>query len=330
MNIIEMILKPTDRWQDAPRGRLRILTLDLCNNGRRVDQVPVFSGAPGAQEFIDPRKDYSGSLRPIPEGIYKIGRPEHHPQGNWGQGLGGIWVDLIVQPDYKVNNRSNFGIHLDANYESSPGSAGCIVTPNKRTFEIILSWIMAGARPKHLVVDYNQGLLQARGYEYLNYSTNPTGVHGQPWKKYPVTKRRKAWLDLIAWAEGTAKHSGEEQYRVMFTHKIFQSFNDHPRQIQSSGGLRSDAAGRYQFLSTTWDEAKIALGLPDFSPEAQDQAALWLIDKKRGALNLIDSGNQIESALNRLSWEWASLPPGRYGQPVRTYQECVQFIRANQ
>ncbi|AFY60341.1 glycoside hydrolase family 104 protein [Synechococcus sp. PCC 6312] len=328
MNVIEAILKPTDRWQDTIRGRLRVFALDLVNNGKRVDQVPVFSGAPRAQELVDPRQDYSGSLRPIPEGIYKIGQPEEHPQGDWGPGIGRLWIPLEVLPEYRVNNRGDFGIHLDSNFATSPGSAGCPVAQKMPTLQTILGWLFAKARPKWLVVDHGQGLLKARGYQYLNFARNPAGVAGKPWLRYPINNTRRAWLDLIAWAEGTGKHPGEEQYRVMFTHKLFSGYADHPRQIQGSGRLRSDAAGRYQFLSTTWDEAKRALGLPSFSPECQDQAALWLIDKKRGALNLIDSGIQIESALNRLSWEWASLPPGRYGQPVRTYAECVQFIRS--
>ena len=56
----------------------------------------------------------------------------------------------------------------------------------------------------------------------------------------------------------------------MFTHKRFDGFGDHPRQLQSGGGYTSDAAGAYQFLSTTWDGARNALGLQDFSPASQE------------------------------------------------------------
>lgn len=125
-----------------------------------------------------------------------------------------------------------------------------------------------------------------------------------------ISKARKAFLDLIAWAEGA-------DYDVMFTGKKFAGFADHPRQIQRGGGWSSDAAGRYQFLSTTWDEAKKALSLPDFSPSSQDQAALWLI-ARRGALSAVDAGH-LRTALEKCSWEWASLPPGRYGQPQKSF-----------
>ncbi len=42
----------------------------------------------------------------------------------------------------------------------------------------------------------------------------------------------------------------------MFTGTKFTGFEDHPRKLNTSGALTSDAAGAYQFLSTTWDEAK--------------------------------------------------------------------------
>jgi muramidase (phage lysozyme) len=123
----------------------------------------------------------------------------------------------------------------------------------------------------------------------------------------------KAFLNLIRVPEGT---SGIDGYRIMFTGKRFSSFADHPRIIQCAGELCSDAAGAYQFLSTTWD----SLNLPDFSPENQDKGAIELIKRRFAYQNIID-GN-IRTALDKCSWEWASLPPGRYGQPSISYTEC--------
>lgn len=148
---------------------------------------------------------------------------------------------------------------------------------------------------------------------------------GKVAQRYLVTPVRKKWLDLIAWCEGTAGANG---YRMMFTGRLFDSYRDHPRILNRSGGLISDAAGRYQFLSPTWDDCKAALKLTDFSPESQDQAALYLIDR-RGALILVD-GMAVLPALDLLSWEWASLPAsdgrGRYGQPTKTLQEIANFL----
>lgn len=121
-----------------------------------------------------------------------------------------------------------------------------------------------------------------------------------------------AFLDTIGYAEGTG-----DRYDYMFTHKVFYSFAAHPRQIQCSYGLCSDAAGRYQFLSTTWDAMRRKLGLPNFSPESQDRAAVQII-KDVGCYGLvanIDGPNSFSRAAYCVSGQWASFPGSPYGQP---------------
>lgn len=61
----------------------------------------------------------------------------------------------------------------------------------------------------------------------------------------------------------------------------FTNYADHPRQRQviTEGphkGETSDAAGRYQFLGSTWARQKKKLGLTDFAPLNQDIGALDL------------------------------------------------------
>ncbi len=68
----------------------------------------------------------------------------------------------------------------------------------------------------------------------------------------------------------------------------------------------SNAAGAYQFISTTWKSVKDRLGLPDFSPESQDKAAIYLL-QDQGALNAIQNGN-LQLATQLASRDWASLP----------------------
>lgn len=139
----------------------------------------------------------------------------------------------------------------------------------------------------------------------------------------------RAFLALIRWAEGT---SGPDGYRTIVGGGRFESFADHPRlpvDVQFPTGLRvsSTAAGAYQFLASTWDRCRAALNLPDFSPPSQDEAAVWLI-KQRGALADVEAG-RLREALEKCSWEWASLPPPRYGQPGKTYDQCANiFVRA--
>jgi murein DD-endopeptidase MepM/ murein hydrolase activator NlpD/muramidase (phage lysozyme) len=112
----------------------------------------------------------------------------------------------------------------------------------------------------------------------------------------------RAWLDTIAWGEGT---SGPDGYNIMFTGAKFTGYADHPRQLQCSGSLCSDAAGRYQFLSTTWD----GLGVSgDFGPINQDKGGVQLI-ANRGVLNQARSGLAgFDAVLDACSYEWASMP----------------------
>lgn len=294
-----LLLHPTEIKDN---GLIRF-HLWLVNGDRRVDKVNVYSGAPSAQVLNSGASDYSGSLRPIPPGKYALGSIDYNPQG-WGPALGNYWIDLIPFPETQTYGRSGFGIHLDANYHTpnGRGSAGCIVTRYQRDLDRILGWLRSYSRPEYLLVSHT------------------LDVEVPLASRYTITSVRKAWLDLIAWCEGTA---GEDGYRICFTGAKFDSFANHPRKVYCVGRLCSDAAGRYQFLSTTWNECRRALNLPDFSPESQDQAALFLIDR-RGALDDID-GLRVGAALDKLSWEWASLPTsqgtGRYGQPVKTVEQ---------
>jgi hypothetical protein len=111
----------------------------------------------------------------------------------------------------------------------------------------------------------------------------------------------------------------------MFTGRTFSSFASHPRMIQRGGGYASDAAGRYQFLSTTWDGVARSLGLRDFSPANQDIGALELI-RRRGVNS--DAPLNLRS-LAALAPEWASLPTlsGRsyYGQPVKGASDLLRY-----
>jgi hypothetical protein len=87
--------------------------------------------------------------------------------------------------------------------------------------------------------------------------------------------------------------------------------------------LCSDASGRYQFLSTTWDGLKTKIGAVDFSPAAQDLAAVELI-RQRGALEDVEAG-RLEAAIAKLNQTWASFPGSPHGQPTKPLARLREF-----
>ena len=138
----------------------------------------------------------------------------------------------------------------------------------------------------------------------------------------------KSFLDTISYAEGTPGSAG---YQTMFTGKQFDPSKGwkHPRALQTGGGYTSDAAGKYQYLSTTWEGVQRELGLPDFSPQSQDIGALHLL-QRRGALDPLLKGD-ITTAIHKSAPEWASLPTTKggsyYGQPSKSLTELQKYYQ---
>ncbi|HVZ31237.1 MAG TPA: glycoside hydrolase family 104 protein [Polyangiaceae bacterium] len=133
----------------------------------------------------------------------------------------------------------------------------------------------------------------------------------------------KALLDMIAAAEGT-NGRGKDGYDVTFAYSFYaENCDDHPfrdRAPTCKGKYCSTAAGRYQFLLATWD----SLDLPDFWPENQERGALELVSRRGVSLppDRALSESEFADAMDKLSYEWSSLPPGRYGQPTYTLEEA--------
>lgn len=140
---------------------------------------------------------------------------------------------------------------------------------------------------------------------------------------YEITPIRRVYLDLIAWCEGTDKVIDQTPvgYDVLYGGSKFTNFAQHPRKIINAGGIKSSAAGRYQVMDFTEDWLLNSLKFPpngkNFLPEFQDQRALYLIHAKRKALDEVDKDN-FKGFCEICSWEWASIPPSRYGQGYLT------------
>ena len=131
-----------------------------------------------------------------------------------------------------------------------------------------------------------------------------------------MSNNRQAFLDMLAWSEGTSTIPGSDNgYNVLVgstpSHPLlFNSYADHPRVFNAE--LDSTAAGRYQLLAKYFDVYKEQLRLPDFSPPSQDMIALQQI-KERFAWDDVDAGN-LATAILKCSTIWASLPGAPYGQ----------------
>lgn len=131
-----------------------------------------------------------------------------------------------------------------------------------------------------------------------------------------------AMLDLVAWAEGT-----DSNYNMIYTGAKFGDYSRHPARIMCSAGICSDAAGRYQFLSTTWGPLADRLKLPDFSPASQDKAAIQLL-KDNNCYGAAVRGD-VRGVTDRCWTVWASLKSSS-GQKLddRQHAHSIEKLKA--
>lgn len=134
----------------------------------------------------------------------------------------------------------------------------------------------------------------------------------------------QAMLRVIRAGEGTADDGG---YSRLYGGQQFKSYADHPRQSVTRWGITSTAAGAYQFLSSTWDETRRIMNLPDFSPRSQDLGAVGRI-AARGALADVIAG-RFTTAIKKLNKEWASLPGSPYGQKTMRFDAALAIYQGS-
>ncbi|MGJ0193351.1 glycoside hydrolase family 24 protein [Pantoea sp. RRHST58] len=144
--------------------------------------------------------------------------------------------------------------------------------------------------------------------------------------------RVRAFMRMLRVREGTV---GESGYETLFGGQSFisdyhKNFSNHPQISITRGNLTSSAAGAYQVMGYTWSDPTMVSrradrDITDFTPKSQDEFCVLIFKyKRKHALDKIMSGD-IEGALDILSYEWASLPPGRYGQPAKSEQEALSL-----
>jgi tape measure domain-containing protein len=149
-----------------------------------------------------------------------------------------------------------------------------------------------------------------------------------------------AFLAAVARAEGLEGKPGGG-YNLGFGYRKINDLSKHPydgREL-TPGGV-SSASGRYQFMGHTWKEQRQQLGLPDFSPQSQEIAAIALL-KRRGVLGQVAAGKVDTGTLRSIAPEWASVeyeggrgyypgqltPEGRHGSFMSYYNKARKGAR---
>lgn len=157
-----------------------------------------------------------------------------------------------------------------------------------------------------------------------------------------LAPHQRALLETISGPESGGR------YDVIYGGERFKDFSDHPRkairiQTGPNAGRTSSAAGKYQFLGSTWDQYKDKLGLADFSPENQDRAA-WALaadtyrQKTGQDLDAVLQSGDPEAIANvgsTLRGVWTSLPGGieqgtNKNKFVSTFMSALQRHPAGQ
>ena len=141
------------------------------------------------------------------------------------------------------------------------------------------------------------------------------------------SKNALAFLDMLAWSEGTSTiKSSDDGYNVLVGGTLFVGYADHPRKLVRLPryNISSTAAGRYQFLSRTWDAIVRNYGFKGrFIPEAQDLAAIKVLIECK-ALPHIHAG-RIQEAIAAAAPIWASLPGAGYGQREHKLAQLLEI-----
>ncbi|WP_419809090.1 hypothetical protein [Sphingomonas sp.] len=133
----------------------------------------------------------------------------------------------------------------------------------------------------------------------------------------------KAFLKLIRYAEHYPVES-DNWYDSLYGGKRFVGYQTHPNSPQTRWGKTSTAAGAYQILIATYNDAHSRGIMTDFTPASQDRFAFWKIGT-RGARDFVCAGD-VRGACGKLVREWVSLPGGSQSRMTMAIAEAA-FVR---
>lgn len=131
----------------------------------------------------------------------------------------------------------------------------------------------------------------------------------------------QAFLDTIGYSE--TKNRGNNGYNILFGGGTFSDYSRHPNKLITKNGYTSTAAGRYQFIFSTWERLRNKLNLPDFSPTSQDRAAIELLIENSAYSDAIQG--DFDAAIYATNGIWASFPDNPYGQPAHSIIDLENY-----
>lgn len=258
------------------------------------------------------------ALEPLP--VMAFEEPQQYlPADNDEPGFD--WTEVSRSQDHFIyigNNVTYLKISPDQAADLADGTGRCALQPNT----LYPARFKPGFNGEHMSVQLAAapaGCSFWGGYVYMDHVSSSSA--GGAWE---LPRQVRAFLDTLAYAEGT-----NERYNYIFTFVTFNSYSDHPRRKMCAGKLCSTAAGRYQFLTKTWDPLAANLGLDDFTPPNQEKAALEIIRRAGAYRKVAGSANydNFTGALGKLNTTWASLPGSPYGQPTHSTADLWRFYR---
>ena len=121
-----------------------------------------------------------------------------------------------------------------------------------------------------------------------------------------INNQRKAFLDTLAWSEGTdngRQKTRNHGYDVIVGGELFTDYSDHPRKLVTLKPKTQINRRRTLPASFPLVGCLPQAAWPGDFPKSQDAVALQQI-KERGALPMIDRGD-ICQAIDRCSNIWA-------------------------
>lgn len=148
-------------------------------------------------------------------------------------------------------------------------------------------------------------------------------------------KNTLAFLALIRESEAGGR------YDLIAGGDVFTDFSEHPFNIDPKRRklLGTTASGAYQMVRGTWNMARDALELDDFSPASQDAAAIWILKHKipgqnkfnlsgNGLFNVVERGD-LGGAIVAYRSEWEAFAKMLEGKYPITLTDAAEIFQRN-